>query len=269
MDAIKTIILEGAESILDAFGLRVESHSRVALSFFVEKLNTFSSDIWNEPFIVFLMQFISTVGFGVFVYSLLLLLADIAKQSDTACWKTITITLMEAIVYCNTIVYIGMLIFSLADAFVLSFNFNIDTNQFSLGDQFFGSSMIQMLLITAIMAVFFVMSYYRIACMIVHLIASVFYIPFIVRGDTEKIFEWLTTTFSIGATYIIQMIAMYTAISFWLEGKLNMAIIFGFVCFAVAVALQKFGYTTGAKSGMGAITRSAGAMFQGAKLLMR
>lgn len=269
MDAIRTIIVEGAEAVLSSFGTRVNNHSRIILSWFVEHMNTFTSDIWSEPFIVFLMQFVSKVGFGVFVYSLIILLADIGKQLDNASWKTITITILESIVYCNTIIYIGMLIFSLADEFVMSFNFEMDTNQFTLGDQFLGSSTIQVLLITIIMTIFFVMSFYRISCMIVHLISSVFYIPFIVRGDTEKIFEWLTTAFSIGATYIIQMIAMYTAISFWLEGKLNMAIIFVFVCFAVAVALQRFGYTTGAKSGMGSITRTAVSMARGASILMR
>ncbi|MEG1448840.1 MAG: hypothetical protein RSC41_05865, partial [Oscillospiraceae bacterium] len=175
-------------------------------------------------------------------------------------------TFLKSVVYVFTIKYFGVLVFSIAHLFIKSIGFEIDSSGIMGFIEHTQLSLVMAIIIYIIAFVFLVMAYYRLACMIVHIILSVLYIPFIVRGDTQKIGEWFQIAVSLSVTYIIQFVAMYIALEEFFSSNFVIGIIFVFVAFVCGNALKNFGYQTGAKTAMSNLGRTAMSTMQAAKL---
>ena len=267
MEAIK----KTCQAVFDFIVGNSYGHLNIKCSSMIEpmlqKINGFSSDIWSHPLIENIIDFVASVGIVVFIYSIPFLLSDIGSQVDNLDWKTIFTTFVKSVIYVFTIKYFGVLVFSIGNLFIERTNFKIEPSGIMEFVERSELSLIMSIIINIIAFVFLVMAYYRLACMLVHIISSVLYIPFIVRGDTQKIGEWFQIAVSLSVTYIIQFIAMYIALEQFFSNNFTMGILFVFVAFVCGYALKNFGYQTGAKNAMSNLGRTAMATARAAKLL--
>lgn len=230
-------------------------------------LNNFASNFWTDPITEAILNSVARAGIVVFIFSLLFLISDVGIQFDSVEAKTVFVTISKAILYVFTIRYLGVLIFSLSDLFVENFAYDIEISAIYQVVEILGGSLFMLVIVFIIGVIFTFLCIYRFACMLVHLISSVLYIPFIVRGDTQKITEWVTIAVSISVTYAIQFVAMYISLSLIFSNHQMMGLIFVTMSICAGPALKQFGYQTGAKSGINGVGRAAMATARAAKLL--
>lgn len=238
-------------------------------------INDISTEIWDNPVVIAILDFISIVGLVVFVISLIFLVADMGKNIDNINLKIIFINMIEAILYTFTIRWFGIMVFSSASMFIENTNFKIDLSKFdvmqnnsAIIEPFVETNGIAILIVLVTAIIFLVMNLRISAEMIVHIISSVLYIPFIVRGDTKKIGEWFQIAISISVTYIIQYISMYLSIyCLMLNDNLIISLIFITASLVCGKALRNFGYQNGAGSVFGSFGRMSSSVLQLIRLL--
>lgn len=228
-----------------------------------------SADFWNDPVIGVLLDFSQWINYFVFILSLLFLLFDIALEQGGrgVDWSHVITGFIKAFAFVLFNRWIALLTVELADTLVRVMDFK----EFDLSPTTITGNMMEffssvnpgfnlMLVAIVILAtgIFLFVVIQRFSAMFIHILTSAFYITDIVRGDNEKLGEWLRQMVAISGTYVFQYLLYYLGLYLCSKGS-SIAGIGCWICIAsVGKVLQRYGYSTGTKGAIGNASRLAG-----------
>ncbi|MEG0180058.1 MAG: hypothetical protein RR654_10945, partial [Oscillospiraceae bacterium] len=206
-------------------------------------INNIGNDFWFDPFISTILNLSTIICTIVLVISIVFLIGSMAEQIQSVDLKTVFLSFIKGFVFALSARWIGVSIMLISSEFVSSFKMTITSEEITTYVSALNNGTILALLIMSIcVALFFFMCLSRTASLFVNILAAFAYIPYIVRGDTQKLGEWLSLTVSIALSYALQYISFYLSMMYLLQSKFVMGAILMIATFSTEKVLQHFGF---------------------------
>lgn len=242
-------------------------------------LNYLNINFWDNTLIVALLKFSAWINGIVFVVAFLLSVFDMAEEAGS--FKQINFVVMitnfikgNIFVLCYT--FIAQYIMNIANILNEYLPLNITVNKDIISDRIAiiaqtGGVIPDVLALLGFLVAsigFTVTALKRYGLMFIQILTSAFYIPDIVRGETQKIGDWLRQTIAIAFTYTFQFLLFYLGMMIILTATVFTNILLGvglWLCIpAVSMLLAKFGISSGSKGML-----SSSLMYSGMNLLSK
>ena len=230
-----------------------------------------TGNFWNDPVILYILDFSQWINYIVFVLSLLFLLADIAQEQAGrgVDWTHVVTSGIKAFGFVLLNRWIALLTVQLADILIKAIDFkdmsltpeflieNMASSLFAISARPLLSILLPIIVVIA-SGIFFFVVIQRFGAMLIHILTSSLYIADIVRGDGEKMGEWLRQMIAISITYVFQYLLYYLGLYLCAAGNIAPGIGCWIVTGSVGRILQRYGYSTGTKGAIGNASRMAG-----------
>lgn len=239
-------------------------------------IGTGTSTFWTQSLVMDFLDFSKWANYVVFGVTLLFMLFDIGEE--IASGKDVDLGIVftnsvKAMVFVNFNSIIAITCMQLGDIITSSLNFKLPTDQNAMEKALsgIGISSANFIIVVALAIliaclVFFVMSVMRYGAMFVQILASSFYIPNILRGETQAMGDWMRQTVAIAGTYTFQYVTFYCGLYYLLQYNVIICAIFWAGMMSAGKVLQKFSYSTGTKGVFSSLGSAAG---QGISLLSK
>ncbi|MEG0091903.1 MAG: hypothetical protein RSA20_08785, partial [Oscillospiraceae bacterium] len=94
------------------------------------------------------------------------------------------------------------------------------------------------------------------------------YVPYVMKGDKQKLGEWVATAFVITVTYVFQYVLFYMSMVAVAGENGIKAIILLLACLSVKSVLQHFGVSSsGTGTHLGSVMYGASSAYQGIRMM--
>lgn len=234
-------------------------------------ISTGTANIFYDSTVLGILKIVSEFSFVVLVFSIPFLLKDLYMQADNIDVRQVIDVVFKGYLF-SKVSIIGGISFFRYSFYILSLvGLNIDNTQIQQGflpafGTFKGALIIIVIVIATV--VFLIEMLKTTSSMLIHLLATPIYVPYIIKGDTQKLSEWISTAVSIAVTYFIQYFVFYMAVWFAIQSRYMLALIFLTAAFTTKNALKGFAYTTGGSRGILGVSQSALYALRGIRGLM-
>lgn len=260
MDWVENIAEKMFDVITGLFTTSLSEGAFLAFTEITKLINSTAISFWDEPIITGLFGLSQKTCFIALVFSIPFLLSDIAQQVEDIDFKVVMMAVARAYIFSSVSGWGGTMIFKIAMLTTEALGVDIDASSIVEG-KIFGSNsfgVLMMIIITIASMMFLCAAIGSCGAMFIHLMASPLYVPFILRGDKQKLDEWIATAVSIGVTYLIQYVSFYVAMFLYVRGNIIACFILISASLGAKAALKQFGYSGGG-AGNGLISAARGA----------
>lgn len=233
--------------------------------FSMNLVNNGNMEFWQDPTVSAVLSVSQYIGLVVMILSIPFLLSSIIQQLDSLDMKIVLFSVGKTFLFVQGSVLLGLLVFKNGLFFISDMNLNMDVS--AIKDSVGGSLML-VLFATIGSVIFMVISLGRCAAMFIHIVSAPLYVPYIMKGDKQKLGEWISMAFVITVTYVLQYILFYLAMISMSGGSLIKSIILMIACFSTKAALQRFGVSmSGGGMHLTSVMYSASALYQGIRMM--
>ena len=245
-------------SIIDLFlgSIASKLHEKIT-SYIIEVFTTLidfisilSENVFDDAIISFLINASTTVSFIVFGLSLVALCANMLENLEKLDIKILALAILKGFLFATSAQLVATFIFHISSLFVTTFNSVLDPVEYlEVHFSTLETSLFIMLILIIAFLIFGVLSAVSLASILIHIITSFLYIPFIVQGDSSKIGDWFKHSISISLSYLLRYLFFYFSIVSFMSFSYASLILL-IMAFTVGKGLKEWGYTTGVSQGL-------------------